>query len=275
MDTSEIANLREFFKAIESGYKLNEDAFNSATTDYSTYVGRSSYLSGLVAELALENELSKDALFTLTLWCFVKNSLRQYSTDPEKTSLLNWLPLFLTRDIDQRFQIRRHIKRFFELERKRMGIAKELNIQIDDVELDDEDVQEIDKAESKEEILFNFQSLHNRILARAEETGTCKLLFDEEKGILCIGNHKVVFRKFTDQYHCLRILFSGRNDLHEEWFFSAIAERMDNAKERNDKKMHNYFSAIKRKVASDAGIKDIFLTTTQSVRVNHEYLKKI
>jgi len=92
--------------------------------------------------------------------------------------------------------------------------------------------------------------------------------FDSERSILIVNGKEIKFRKFTEQYHSLRIMFSNKNDLPKEWFFSEIGERMDAEKDYTDKQFHNYFAAIKRRVAVEAGIKDLFITTTQSVKIN-------
>ena len=97
------------------------------------------------------------------------------------------------------------------------------------------------------------------------------LSFDEGKGVLFIDDKKVKFRKGTEQYHTLRIIFS--NDFQEEQFFSELAEKIDRNKDYSDKDMHNYLFAIKRRIASETGIKDLFITTTHSVQLNSDYLK--
>jgi len=97
--------------------------------------------------------------------------------------------------------------------------------------------------------------------------------FDAEKSRLVIRGTEVPFRKFSEQYHALRIIFANPKEIGQEWFFSEIGEKIDTDKGYTDKQFHNYFSAIKRRVAADTGIKDLFLTTNQSVRINPEYLK--
>jgi hypothetical protein len=93
--------------------------------------------------------------------------------------------------------------------------------------------------------------------------------FDVGKGLLRVGDKDIKFRKFTEQYHTLRLAFS---DVSKDWLFSEMAETIDHEKGYTDKDFHNYLSAIKRRVSADTGIKDLFITTTQSVRINPEYL---
>ncbi len=130
------------------------------------------------------------------------------------------------------------------------------------------------------DVKVGMRRIHNYLLEELSKEQSSKsvivkvpLRFDEVKAILFIGNKGVKFRKFTEQYHTLRIILSDASKLSGEWFFSEIREQMDEAKGYTDKDFHNYFSAIKRRVAAEAGIKDLFLTTTQSVRINPDYLK--
>ncbi len=103
------------------------------------------------------------------------------------------------------------------------------------------------------------------------ENQSKKISFDEDKGFLILNDSVIKFRKFTEQYHTLRIIFNNKN-LEKEWMFSEIAEQMDFAKKYTDKDFHNYFSAIKRRVSAETGLKDLFLTTNQSVKINKDYL---
>jgi hypothetical protein len=96
--------------------------------------------------------------------------------------------------------------------------------------------------------------------------------FNPARGILCVMGKEIKFRKFNEQYHTLGLIFSDPKDLRKEWFFSELAEKIDTVKEYDDKKFHNYLSAIKRRVSSETSIKDLFITTTQSVKINPDYL---
>jgi hypothetical protein len=96
--------------------------------------------------------------------------------------------------------------------------------------------------------------------------------FDEGRGVLHVAGKEVRFRKFTEQYHALASVFSDPKDLGNERFFSELAEKIDAVKGYTNKQFHNYFSAIKRKVAAETTIKDLFITTTQSVKINPDYL---
>lgn len=97
--------------------------------------------------------------------------------------------------------------------------------------------------------------------------------FNPDTSIFSVNNQEIKMRKFSDQYHTLRIIFQNSNEIGKEWFFSELAELIDPQKGYTDKDFHNYISAIKRRVSSDTGIKDLFITTNQSVKINSEYLK--
>ncbi len=84
---------------------------------------------------------------------------------------------------------------------------------------------------------------------------------------------KLRVRKHTEQYHALRIIFENEDEIPKEWFFSEIGERIDKSKGYTDKQVHNYISAIKRRIAAEIGIKDFFMTTSQSVRINDRYFR--
>jgi len=139
----------------------------------------------------------------------------------------------------------------------------------------------LDRMREELDIKIGMRRIHNYLLHELSREQTSKSIpviktsinFDERKSTLFIGNKGVKFRKFTEQYHTLRIIFSDTSKLSDEWFFSEIREKIDEAKGYTDKAFHNYFSAIKRRVAGETGIKDLFLTTTQSVRINPDYLK--
>ena len=94
--------------------------------------------------------------------------------------------------------------------------------------------------------------------------------FDENRGILFIGNGKTKIQKFNDQYHLLRIIFKNKKDICQEWFFSKIAEEYDKMANLPDKKFYNATYQLNQKIAIDTGIKDFFITTNQSLKINEK-----
>lgn len=99
--------------------------------------------------------------------------------------------------------------------------------------------------------------------------------FDESLGILWIDGKPVKFGLKTGAFHSLRVMFQNADEAKREWFFSEIAEAIDEAEPKPDKLIHNYFNnTIKTKIVSETGIKDLFLTTNQSVKINQKYLSE-
>lgn len=97
-----------------------------------------------------------------------------------------------------------------------------------------------------------------------------KLHFDKDKSRFYVQGKEIKILKFKDEYHTLRVMFENTEELNREWFFSEIAERVDEAN-MNDKKYYNAIYQLKLKLAKK-GINDFFITTKQSVKINSEYL---
>lgn len=116
---------------------------------------------------------------------------------------------------------------------------------------------------SEEKIIKNEENIENLKI---------NLSFDEAKSILNIGDKIVKVRKMKDQYHFLRIIFEDKEELGKEWFFSEIAEKYDSEADLDDKKFYNAAYQVKQAIARDAGLRDVLITTTQSVRINPKYL---
>lgn len=97
------------------------------------------------------------------------------------------------------------------------------------------------------------------------------LYFDDAKSCLFIRGTEIKIKKFSDQYHALRIMFENPDELAEEWFFSKMAEKYDLAQPPQDKKFYNAIYQISQKLKAK-GIDDFFTTTRQSVKINEKYL---
>ena len=98
------------------------------------------------------------------------------------------------------------------------------------------------------------------------------LSFNEARAILEIGDKDVKLQKGSDQFHLLRIIFEDTNELAKEWFYSEIAEKYDMGASFDDKKFYNASYQVNQKIARDTALKDFFITTRQSVRINPKYL---
>lgn len=109
------------------------------------------------------------------------------------------------------------------------------------------------------------------VVSTASDTQTEKgLNFDENKSRLFIRGKEIKIRKFSDQYHALRIIFANPKEVAQEWFFSDIAERVDPSN-INEKRFYNAIYQVGLK-AKAAGFADFFITTRQSAKINPQYL---
>ncbi len=97
-----------------------------------------------------------------------------------------------------------------------------------------------------------------------------KLHFDEDRSRFYVQGQEIRLRKFKDEYHTLRILFKDPQETSKEWFFSEIAEEVDE-NNMNEKKYYNAIHQLRLKLQSK-GISDFFITTKQSVKINSKYL---
>jgi len=89
--------------------------------------------------------------------------------------------------------------------------------------------------------------------------------FDEEKSILTIQNKPIKIRKFSNQYYLLKAIFQ---DEENDWQFSELLEKIGEFEDYNWKKLYDVANAIKKNIAAETGIKDFFITTTQSIKIN-------
>ncbi|MFA5644686.1 MAG: hypothetical protein WC928_04170 [Patescibacteria group bacterium] len=99
-----------------------------------------------------------------------------------------------------------------------------------------------------------------------------KVEFDPDESKLFIDNKKINIQKFSDQYHLLKTIFENKKEIRKEWFFSEIGEKVDAEQPNPNKKYSNATYQIKIKIAIDIGIKDFFITTGQSLKINNRYL---
>lgn len=96
------------------------------------------------------------------------------------------------------------------------------------------------------------------------------LSFDSHKSRLYVRGNEFKIRKFSDQYHILRIIFEDPKDTPQEWFFSELVERIDRYK-KNDKTYYNASYQIRDKLAKK-GFAEFLITTKQSAKINPKYL---
>jgi hypothetical protein len=258
--------LKEKFKALEQAVDIDDQAFCSAAIQYSCHVGNSLYLSNLVKQLGLEREIDRKIFFRMFMYSTLKTGFKNQNLKQEGVGT----PLFWSKEIEAIYHLYSRFITLLQKEQRRLLLAKEADISILDIVLPEER-DEADENMTNEMELFEFRILHNEILTKASIQEKRTISFDSDSGTLLIGQQSIKFRKFTEQYHSLRVIFSNPNETGKEWMFSELSELIDGAK-YTDKAFHNYFSAIKRRVSADAGIKDLFITTNQSVKIDRDYL---
>jgi hypothetical protein len=125
---------------------------------------------------------------------------------------------------------------------------------------------------------FNFEELVER--KKQEEELPIILDFDSEKGTMIVKGIEITIRKNSDQYYLLEAIFRKKGETYKEWQFSEIAELIDprieiiKDKVKRGKIRKQYYNAvdqIKKKVAIESGIKDLFITSRQTVKINPKY----
>jgi hypothetical protein len=100
-----------------------------------------------------------------------------------------------------------------------------------------------------------------------------RFIENKEQPLLCINDVKIKIKKFSDQYHFLRIIFLDKKEFSKEWFFSEIAERVDPTNKVKDKKYYNAVYQIENKLKATE-FTDFFITTNQHVQINPNYINK-
>lgn len=100
----------------------------------------------------------------------------------------------------------------------------------------------------------------------------CSTHFDAETSILFVRGSVCKIRKYSKQFEFLQVIFSNPDN---DWQLSEIAEKIDLSTSFKWKVLYNHCNALKSKIAAEAGIKDFFISTTQSVKINPKYIKKI
>jgi hypothetical protein len=268
-----IIQLREMFKSIEDGVDISEESFTTALSNYCSFIGNSPEVSNVVSKMAKNHDIKEYILQRIFFYFSLNENIGNKDKKPK-------MPLFWDEEIEKDFSLIGNFLTLIKCEQKLTEIKGKKGIDIfdDTIPLLENDVdckklKEIEKSLSPKEELFNFRILNNEIILNIEKYENKSVSFDEESGILYVNKNPVKFRKFTEQYHCLRIIFQNKDDIGQEYFFSAIGHEMDFDKGYTNKQFHNYFRAIKTKISSEAGIKDLFITTTQSVKINKDYLK--
>lgn len=99
------------------------------------------------------------------------------------------------------------------------------------------------------------------------------LFFNSDLGMITFRGKNIKISKFTKQYYFLKAIFDSKDEAYKDWQFSEIAENMDRADDYNWKDLYNISDAICKKIAVETGVKDVFITTTQSIQINPRYIQ--
>ena len=147
----------------------------------------------------------------------------------------------------------------------------------------------IRKKDDSELVFFKISDFINKLdrihkyflteLLLDEEEKPQKFNFDNEKSTLTIKNIPIKIQKLSDQYYTLKAIIDEDLDIVNECFFSQIAEAKVYLAEHiesgfSDKKFYNAIYQINQKITKETGIKNYFMTTQQSFRINPDYISK-
>jgi hypothetical protein len=275
-----VEQLRELFKAVEEGANFKGEEFAIALFDYCSFIGNSPETSIIVNKMAKDFDIDREVFHRLFLYSAFRNGVRNLNLGKIKQN--PGIPLFWDKEIEEEYHVGVALLLLIKNEKDKLNkkFKKKQGFSIFDFEIpkfeNQEDYEKIKKSNenklSKQEEIFRFRVFNNELITRITNHSDKKLFFDKEKSILYISNSSIKFRKFTEQYHCLRVLFSNEKNLSEEHFFDEIADKIDHSKNYTNKQIHNYFYAIKNRISSKTGVEDLFLTTNQSITINSDYL---
>ncbi|MEK7095179.1 MAG: hypothetical protein AAB917_00800 [Patescibacteria group bacterium] len=220
--------------------------------------------------MAKEHDIDPATFNWLFIFGALRNTVRNFKLGKMEKGE-SGMPLFWDKEIEKEYSVAIALGKLLYASKNRPTVSESIDI----YQIISDDTGKLLKDETipLKNVVIKFRLLQSELLSRMIENPTQKVSFDAEQSILIIGNRKVSFRKHTDQYHTLKTLFQDKDELNREWFFSEIGEKMDEYKKYKDKDFHNYLSAIKKRVVSETGIKDLFITTNHSVRVNSFYIK--
>jgi len=164
--------------------------------------------------------------------------------------------------------------RYFDEERAR---------KVMEMKYDKDDILELDFNDEVSALRMIAKRIHRFILNEVDEgkeseiskkRGQAKVKFDRDRSFLEVDGKKISFRRNTNQYHLLEFIFNlEKSNFLDDIFFDQLIEAMGEFREYSPKQLLECLYGIKRRIASETGIKNLFLTTTQSVRINPDYLK--
>lgn len=252
-------NLERRFSALLEHKR--SDQFASLQLDYVEYLAKTKEIEDIVEKLIDEKKVNKEILMHLfkvyNIGSITMKLDDSSKIDIEEETKKYKMPSFINLTIEDKFNV---LKSYLDLTR---------NAERDKTR---PDFLFPDSLEDRENQLFILQKFHNHLMEKLspDKLIIVKFFFDVDKSVLIISNKNIKIRRFSDQYHLLRIIFESDSEISKDWFFSEIAELAGGGYE--DKKFYNATDQIKKKIAVETGIKDFFITTRQSLKINKDYL---
>jgi len=272
MDESTII-LRDRFKSLEESLDLNDKDFAFALFDYCAYICSSEKLSQIVQEMAKEDDIDRETFHWLFMFGALRNSFRNLRTGKMEREKDLGLPLFFDKEIEDNYHVAEALMGLLSVVKNAPHLQDKEDLSVYDLVSDETGKFLKNEDVPIKKMIIKFRSFQSDLLSRLIKPKRQIVSFDANDSALKIGNKKILFRKHTEQYHTLKIIFEDQSEIWKEWFFSEIAEKIDQYKGYSDKDFHNYLSAIKKRVSTETGIKDLFITTNQSVTINKKYLE--
>ena len=264
--------LRDRFKSLEETLGLDDKDFAMAFFDYCGYICSSWIISPVVKEMIKEGDIDENVVHWLFIFGGLRNTVRNFKTGKMKEE--SGIPLFWDKEIEDMYGVAIELGKFIYMSKEAPHTKNKDTIDIYDMISDGSGNLILHEDFPIKNIIIKIRLFQNDLLTRLTKPSQLTVSFDIDLGLLKLVNKKIYFRKYTEQYHTLKIIFENKENLKNEIFFSEIAEKLDSSKGYSDKDFHNYFSAIKKRVSAETGIKDLFITTTQSIKINPNYIPK-
>ena len=244
-------------------------------TDYFEYLDKQKILRLLFRELVDDNRISKEVVFMIAAFLIYRR-MEQVELNGEELTADNVLKIkpvsIVDEDIVQKFNNKIFYKETIdELRNDLVGAVsdKRNKAKLELIGNSDPDAE-----------LFFITKLHNDLLEKLSlySAGNLpvfnksKASFNSGTSVLTINESAVSIRKFSNQYHLLKIIFEDNFSLSKEWLFSEIAEAYDEVSPPNDKMFYNAADQIKKKVAIKTHIQNFFSTTSHSIKINSKFI---
>lgn len=254
-----IDSLERRFEAIRD--HRDRDSVLMLRVGYANFIGTTPLLGRALRQVILNDKIPRHVLFTFFMEFAVCNSAEASSNEKMKT------PIFWDEEVEKKFHIYREL-----YETAKTGLKEHKAIQRGELEDPLFSYIEGEVAKDTQDYYIIHTELMEALTLNNETVGNNVIVyFDETESDLRVNEIKIPLRRFSDQYHFLRVTLKLWENENEELFFSEITEAIDSAATSEDKKYYNAAYQIRAKVEAKTRIKDIFSTTRQSIKLNQRY----